>query len=66
MIKSLFDQTIERINENKDPESLTSSDAKLVVSIVDWCIMNWYNISERIRSDRAVFDLCQEYDNFIN
>ena len=66
MIKSLFDQTIERINENKDPESLNSSDAKLVVSIVDWCIMNWYNISERIRSDRAVFDLCQEYDNFIN
>ena len=46
------------INENEHPESLESEDVKLVTVIVDWCIMNWYNISERIRSDRAVFDLC--------
>jgi hypothetical protein len=28
--------------------------------------MNWYNISERIRTDRAVFDLCHEYESFVN
>ena len=33
---------------------------------MDWCIVNWYSISERIRSDRAVFDLCHEHDKFVN
>ncbi len=32
--------------------------------MIDWCIMNWFNISENIRSDRAVFDICAMYDQF--
>ena len=64
LIKSLFERTIAGIDEDQHPESLTSPDAKLVQGIVDWCITNWYNISERIRADRQVCDLCQEYENF--
>lgn len=45
--------------------SKDSEDTKQVADIVDWCIINWYKIAERIRSDCAVFDLCKEYDEYI-
>lgn len=47
-------------------DSLKTDDAKIVSDIVDWCIENWYKISENIRSNRAVFDLCQEHENYVS
>ena len=46
-------------------KSKDSEDTKQVAGIVDWCILNWYKIAERIRCDCAVFDLCKEYDECI-
>ena len=65
-MRSLFEETIKGIDERAKPESLLTDDVKLLQRIVDWCIMNWYNISESIRSNRAVFDLCHEYDVMAN
>ena len=58
MIKALFEKTLQNVNTE-------SQDIKQVTSIVDWCIINWYKIAERIRSDCAVFDICKEYDDYI-
>jgi len=54
LIKSLFQKTIKLMDEGK----ASVKDVKTVSSIVDWCITHWYNISERVRSDCAVFDIC--------
>ena len=62
----LFERTIAKIDEKKNPEYIQSEDVKILKSMIDWCIMNWFNISENIRSDRAVFDICAMYDNFNN
>jgi hypothetical protein len=58
LIKTIFEKTI--MAKSKDSE-----DTKQVAAIVDWCIINWYKIAEKIRSDCAVFDLCKEYDEYI-
>ncbi len=64
LIMNLFEKTIENIDEKANPDYLHSHDVKIVKSMIDWCITNWFNISERIRSDRAVFDICAMYEQY--
>ena len=45
---------------------MKSADASVINELVEWCIMSWYHIASRISTDRVVFDLCQEYDKFVN
>jgi hypothetical protein len=64
MIMRLFEKTIGKIDEKRNPEYTKSEDVKILKSMIDWCIMNWFSISEKIRQDRAVFDICAMYDKF--
>ena len=62
LVMKLFEKTIASIDEKSNPDYMNSDDVKIVKNMIDWCIMNWFNISDRIRSDRAVFDICAMYE----
>ena len=64
LVMKLFEKTIASIDEKANPDFMNSEDVKIVKGMIDWCIMNWFNISERIRSDRAVFDICAMYEQY--
>ena len=60
----MLEKSVSGINDN-DPQSLQSPDVKNFEELIEWCVVNWFNLSERIRNDRIAFDLCKEYDNYI-
>jgi len=38
----------------------TSESQQTLEELADWIVMNWMQMSEQVRSSRAVFDLCQQ------
>lgn len=65
LITKLFEKSVQKINDESD-DTLKSADASVINDLVEWCIMSWYSIASRINTDRVVFDLCKEYDKFVN
>jgi len=53
MIKSIFEAAVKY--EQKD-------NLQLIEQIVDWCVLNWYQLATEIRRDRAVLDICKEHE----
>eukprot|EP00347_Sterkiella_histriomuscorum_P020695 403336831 len=61
LIQNLIDQKIETFSNNTQ-ETQSSSEYKTIQSIVEQCALNWFNLSERVKNDRIVMDICQQYD----
>ncbi|CDW79829.1 hect domain and rcc1-like domain-containing protein [Stylonychia lemnae] len=65
LIQNMLLNTLTNVDDSK-PETLESPDLKMILEIVEWCIMNWYGISDNIKNQRVVFDLFQQYESFVN
>jgi hypothetical protein len=52
--------TLKKFEGPEQAKNLKESDAyKTLSDLADWVVLNWAEMSEHVRSSRAVFDLCK-------